>query len=120
LWPQQFHLLVVATPRDSAWRHPQLAVPRGLAETLTRTGVTVNCVLPGPTAGMGESWRTRQPSARWTPRPRHTNTASHRSTQEAAHVRHRVGPTPRTSAQLPRPEQQWLRFASAPTFHKEL
>lgn len=34
----------------------QLAVSRGLAETLTRTGVTVNCVLPGPTAseGVGE------------------------------------------------------------------
>ncbi len=34
----------------------QLAVARGLAETLTRTGVTVNCVLPGPTAseGVGE------------------------------------------------------------------
>jgi NAD(P)-dependent dehydrogenase (short-subunit alcohol dehydrogenase family) len=34
----------------------QLAVARGLAETLARTGVTVNCVLPGPTAseGVGE------------------------------------------------------------------
>jgi NAD(P)-dependent dehydrogenase (short-subunit alcohol dehydrogenase family) len=34
----------------------QLAVARGLAETLTRTGVTVNCVLPGLTAseGVGE------------------------------------------------------------------
>lgn len=34
----------------------QLAVSRGLAETLSRTGVTVNCVLPGPTAseGVGE------------------------------------------------------------------
>lgn len=34
----------------------QLAVSRGLAETLARTGVTVNCVLPGPTAseGVGE------------------------------------------------------------------
>ena len=34
----------------------QLAVARGLAETLTRTGVTVNSVLPGPTAseGVGE------------------------------------------------------------------
>jgi NAD(P)-dependent dehydrogenase (short-subunit alcohol dehydrogenase family) len=34
----------------------QLAVARGLAETFTRTGVTVNCVLPGPTAseGVGE------------------------------------------------------------------
>jgi len=28
----------------------QLAVARGLAETLARTGVTVNSVLPGPTA----------------------------------------------------------------------
>jgi NAD(P)-dependent dehydrogenase (short-subunit alcohol dehydrogenase family) len=34
----------------------QLAVSRGLAETLAGTGVTVNCVLPGPTAseGVGE------------------------------------------------------------------
>ncbi|HEV7618395.1 MAG TPA: SDR family oxidoreductase [Burkholderiaceae bacterium] len=34
----------------------QLAVSRGLAETLTGTGVTVNSVLPGPTAseGVGE------------------------------------------------------------------
>jgi len=34
----------------------QLAVSRGLAETLARTGVTVNSVLPGPTAseGVGE------------------------------------------------------------------
>jgi NAD(P)-dependent dehydrogenase (short-subunit alcohol dehydrogenase family) len=31
----------------------QLAVSRGLAETLTGTGVTVNCVLPGPTASEG-------------------------------------------------------------------
>jgi len=31
----------------------QLAVARGLAETLTGTGVTVNCVLPGPTASEG-------------------------------------------------------------------
>jgi NAD(P)-dependent dehydrogenase (short-subunit alcohol dehydrogenase family) len=33
----------------------QLAVSRGLAETLVRTGVTVNCVLPGPTASEGVS-----------------------------------------------------------------
>jgi NAD(P)-dependent dehydrogenase (short-subunit alcohol dehydrogenase family) len=34
----------------------QLAVARGLAETLAGTGVTVNSVLPGPTAseGVGE------------------------------------------------------------------
>ena len=34
----------------------QLAVARGLAETLSGTGVTVNSVLPGPTAseGVGE------------------------------------------------------------------
>jgi len=34
----------------------QLAVSRGLAETLAGTGVTVNCVLPGPTSseGVGE------------------------------------------------------------------
>ncbi len=31
----------------------QLAVSRGLAETLAGTGVTVNCVLPGPTASEG-------------------------------------------------------------------
>jgi NAD(P)-dependent dehydrogenase (short-subunit alcohol dehydrogenase family) len=31
----------------------QLAVSRGLAETLVGTGVTVNCVLPGPTASEG-------------------------------------------------------------------
>jgi NAD(P)-dependent dehydrogenase (short-subunit alcohol dehydrogenase family) len=33
----------------------QLAVARGLAETLAGTGVTVNCVLPGPTASEGAS-----------------------------------------------------------------
>ncbi|GMW01673.1 MAG: oxidoreductase [Candidatus Hydrogenedentota bacterium] len=31
----------------------QLAVSRGLAETLAGTGVTVNCVLPGPTKSRG-------------------------------------------------------------------
>ena len=31
----------------------QLAVSRGLAETLAGTGVTVNCVLPGPTRSRG-------------------------------------------------------------------
>ena len=31
----------------------QLAVARGLAETLVGTGVTVNCVLPGPTTSEG-------------------------------------------------------------------
>lgn len=31
----------------------QLAVARGMAETTTGTGVTVNCVLPGPTASEG-------------------------------------------------------------------
>ncbi len=31
----------------------QLAVSRGLAETLSGSGVTVNCVLPGPTASEG-------------------------------------------------------------------
>ncbi len=31
----------------------QLSVSRGLAETLAGTGVTVNCVLPGPTASEG-------------------------------------------------------------------
>jgi NAD(P)-dependent dehydrogenase (short-subunit alcohol dehydrogenase family) len=33
----------------------QLAIARGLAETLARTGVTVNSVLPGPTASEGVS-----------------------------------------------------------------
>ena len=33
----------------------QLAVARGMAETTTGTGVTVNCVLPGPTASEGVS-----------------------------------------------------------------
>jgi len=33
----------------------QLAVARGLAETLTGTGVTVNSILPGPTASEGVS-----------------------------------------------------------------
>ena len=31
----------------------QLAVSRGLAESLAGTGVTVNCVLPGPTRSRG-------------------------------------------------------------------
>jgi NAD(P)-dependent dehydrogenase (short-subunit alcohol dehydrogenase family) len=31
----------------------QLAVSRGLAESLATTGVTVNCVIPGPTASEG-------------------------------------------------------------------
>src|SRR5437868_3946847 len=31
----------------------QLAVSRGLAETLAGTGITVNCVLPGPTRSRG-------------------------------------------------------------------
>jgi NAD(P)-dependent dehydrogenase (short-subunit alcohol dehydrogenase family) len=31
----------------------QLAVSRGLAESLTGTGITVNCVLPGPTRSRG-------------------------------------------------------------------
>jgi NAD(P)-dependent dehydrogenase (short-subunit alcohol dehydrogenase family) len=33
----------------------QLAVARGLAETLAGTGVTVNSILPGPTASEGVS-----------------------------------------------------------------
>lgn len=33
----------------------QLAIARGLAETTAGTGVTVNCVLPGPTASEGAS-----------------------------------------------------------------
>jgi NAD(P)-dependent dehydrogenase (short-subunit alcohol dehydrogenase family) len=31
----------------------QLAVSRGLAESLAGTGITVNCVLPGPTRSRG-------------------------------------------------------------------
>src|SRR5690606_37383328 len=31
----------------------QLAISRGLAESLTGTGITVNCVLPGPTRSRG-------------------------------------------------------------------
>jgi len=31
----------------------QLAISRGLAESLARTGITVNCVLPGPTKSRG-------------------------------------------------------------------
>jgi len=31
----------------------QLAVSRGLAEALAGTGITVNCVLPGPTRSRG-------------------------------------------------------------------
>lgn len=41
----------------------QLAVSRGLAETLTGTGVTVNCVLPGPTASEGVSTFVAQMAA---------------------------------------------------------
>jgi NAD(P)-dependent dehydrogenase (short-subunit alcohol dehydrogenase family) len=36
-----------------ATKTAQLAVSRGLAETLATTGVTVNCVVPGPTASEG-------------------------------------------------------------------
>ena len=38
----------------------QLALSRGLAETTSGTGVTVNTVLPGPTRSGGGPWR-RQP-----------------------------------------------------------
>ena len=38
----------------------QLAISRGLAETLTGTGVTVNSVLPGPTASEGVGEFVRQ------------------------------------------------------------
>ena len=41
----------------------QLAVARGLAETLTGTGVTVNSVLPGPTASEGVSGFVSQMAA---------------------------------------------------------
>jgi NAD(P)-dependent dehydrogenase (short-subunit alcohol dehydrogenase family) len=46
----------------------QLAVSRGLAETLT--GVTVNSVLPGPTAseGVGEFVTQMAPRVAWIPR----------------------------------------------------
>jgi NAD(P)-dependent dehydrogenase (short-subunit alcohol dehydrogenase family) len=38
----------------------QLAISRGLAETLTGTGVTVNSVLPGPTSSEGVGQFVRQ------------------------------------------------------------
>jgi NAD(P)-dependent dehydrogenase (short-subunit alcohol dehydrogenase family) len=38
----------------------QLAISRGLAETLAGTGVTVNSVLPGPTASEGVGEFVRQ------------------------------------------------------------
>jgi len=41
----------------------QMAVSRGLAETLTGTGVTVNSVLPGPTASEGVSQFVNQMAA---------------------------------------------------------
>ncbi len=41
----------------------QLAVARGLAETLAGTGVTVNSVLPGPTASEGVSELVAQMAA---------------------------------------------------------
>jgi len=41
----------------------QLAVSRGLAETLSGTGVTVNSVLPGPTASEGVSEFVKQMAA---------------------------------------------------------
>lgn len=41
----------------------QMAVSRGLAETLTGTGVTVNSVLPGPTASEGVSEFVNQMAA---------------------------------------------------------
>jgi NAD(P)-dependent dehydrogenase (short-subunit alcohol dehydrogenase family) len=44
-WPALIHYGVTKTA--------QLAVARGLAETLRGTGVTVNSVLPGPTASEG-------------------------------------------------------------------
>ena len=48
----------------------QLAVSRGLAETLAATGVTVNCVVPGPTAseGVGQ-FVTRMAAARGSDAP---------------------------------------------------
>ena len=36
-----------------ATKTAQLAVSRGLAESLAGTGITVNCVLPGPTRSRG-------------------------------------------------------------------
>jgi NAD(P)-dependent dehydrogenase (short-subunit alcohol dehydrogenase family) len=46
----------------------QLAIARGLAESLTGTGVTVNSVLPGPTAseGVGEFVAQLAASRGWT------------------------------------------------------
>jgi short-subunit dehydrogenase len=62
----------------------QSAVSRGLAETLAGTGVTVNSVLPGPTASEGS---TDSPNKR--PRPRWNGNFSDRtSILLAAAIRH--------------------------------
>src|SRR3954465_15487555 len=44
---------LVAWERDGMTKTAQLAVSRGLAETVAGTGVTVNAVLPGPTLSEG-------------------------------------------------------------------
>jgi NAD(P)-dependent dehydrogenase (short-subunit alcohol dehydrogenase family) len=49
----------------------QLAISRGLAETTAGTAVTVNSVLPGPTAseGVNDSWTASRRARRWTADP---------------------------------------------------
>ena len=55
----------------------QLAVARGLAETLAGTGVTVNSVLPGPTASEGVGAFVTQLAERaGSTRPRSSATSS--------------------------------------------
>lgn len=53
----------------------QLAIARGLAETTAGTGVTVNSVLPGPTAseGVGEFVASMAAQERWTAPPSSAN-----------------------------------------------
>jgi NAD(P)-dependent dehydrogenase (short-subunit alcohol dehydrogenase family) len=54
----------------------QLAVARGLAETTAGTNVTVNSVLPGPTAS--EGWKGSSMSLGWSRRltPQRSNASS--------------------------------------------
>ena len=55
----------------------QLAVSRGLAETLAGTGVTVNSVLPGPTGRrVSRSYSTSSPSSRACPIRRRRRSSS--------------------------------------------
>ena len=71
----------------------QLAVARGLAETLAGTGVTVNSVLPGPTASEGVGELRRRAGARSAASTRRRSSASSSGPP---------GP-PRSSSASPRP-----------------